>query len=199
MKCPHCGASNRSKILKPLKETRSRYQPKRRSVSDENAPPNIILHQDCRSRLSGSIYSPKGYEVICEGCKCIFNCWTGNIDDGEYVAPIEKSAEEKRKEAILKVEDKKRNDELQWLQDLRNRLGKVGFCYEFRKQAWYARFGGTTWKLTDDDIEAIRNYTWDTPQTIVIKRTFEKRGIALVGAKSLFIFEENEQGRNNGE
>ena len=189
MKCAFCGASNASRVLRPLKKTRNRYQPKRRMVSDDDAPPSIVLHQDCRSRLTGSLYSPEGYEVVCEGCKCVFNCWTGNVDDGEYIAPITTSMDEQRKEAVIKVEKKKVDDELQWLLDERKKMGKLGFSYEFRKQTWYARFGGTIWKLNPDDVQSIRECTWDTPQTIIIKRTFDNKGIKATLAKSLLVGE----------
>lgn len=192
MKCPHCGASNQH-LLTKVKKGKSRSSRSRGYAgwdSDSNRPePNIIVHPDCRARLIGNIGSPNGLEVHCEGCKCIFNCWTGNVDDGDYVSPLTKSIDVQREEAIVKVQEKKRDDDLQWLQDSRKRMGKIGFGYEFRKQVWYARFGGTVWKLTNDDVQAIRNSTWDTPQTMIIKRTFYNKGVKLILAKSLLMWE----------
>jgi len=193
MKCPHCGASNRSSIpRKPLKQSRGRWQPKRRSVdTDDYTPQAIILHPLCQKRLSGDFRT--GLEVVCDGCKSVFNCWTGNIDDGSLETDDPQFAVEKRKDDVAKakevVADKKRDDELKWLNDLRVRMGKLGFGYEFKKQTWYARFGGTIWKLTDNDVQAIRNATWGTPQTMVIKRTFDNKGVKSILAKSLLIFE----------
>ncbi len=193
MKCPHCGASNWNRTLRPLKKTRNRYQPKRRSVSDlDYTPPNIIVHPDCQKRLVGSVYSPEGYRVICDGCKSKFNCWTGNVDDGDYNSPLEKSREQQVAEAKVIVEKKRQEDAVKALQELRERLGKVGFGYQFKKETWYAKFGGTVWKLTPQDIEAILRATWETAQTTVINRTFQKRGVnpslakVLLGAELVF-------------
>lgn len=191
MSCPHCHASNYAKALKPLKKTRGRYQPKRKSLGEDYELPNVILHPDCRSRVVGNPMNIGGIQVACEGCRSVFNCWTGNVDDGDYNSPLEKSIEERREEARAKVAvaETKRDDELEYLNQLRTKMGKIGFRYEFGKEAWYARFGGTTWKLADDDVQAIRNHTWDTPHTIIIKRTFDKKGVKLAMAKLLLSLE----------
>ena len=186
MSCPHCHASNWRPTRKVSKGRGRGYA----GWDTADIPePNIIVHPDCRSRMSGSINSPEGLQVVCEGCKSVFNCLTGNVDDGDYNAPLTKSIEVQREEAKVVVAKKKRDDELQWLQEHRKRMGKMGFSYEFKKQAWYARFGGTVWKLTPDDVKAIRSCTWDTPQTMIIKRTFDNKGVKAILAKSLLIFE----------
>lgn len=190
MSCPHCHASNYH--LQPKVKISRGYAGQRivqasRKQWKERPEPNIILHQDCRSRVSGNINT--GLEVVCEGCNCVFNCWTGNVDDGEYIAPITKSPEILKEEAVAVVQNKKRDNELEWLQYLRKRMGNVGFCYFFKKQSWYAKFGGTVWKLTSDDIRAIRSCTWDTSQTKVIKHTFDNKGIKVGMAKTLLVFE----------
>ena len=185
MSCPHCHASN----WHPVSKSKSKGKGYAGWQSYDCTEPNIIVHPDCRPRMSGSIYSPEGLQVVCKGCKCVFNCLTGNVDDGDYISPLTKSIDEQRAEAVIKMQEKKRDDELQWLQDARKRMGKVGFSYEFRKQTWYAKFGGTVWKLTSDDVQSIRKCTWDTPQTIIIKRTFDNKGIKAVLAKSLLMWE----------
>ena len=186
MTCPHCHASNWRPVRKVSKGRGRGYAGWDTADSPE---PNIIVHPDCRSRMCGSINSPEGLQVVCDGCRSVFNCLTGNVDDGDYNAPLTKSIEVQREEAKVVVAKKKRDDELKGLQNLRNMMGKMGFGYAFKKQTWYARFGGTVWKLANNDIEAIRNYTWDTPQTIVIKRTFDNKGVKPIMAKSLLIFE----------
>jgi len=185
MTCPHCHASNWN-----LTQRKSKGRGYAGWDNDNYSEPNIIVHPQCQPHVSGSLFSPEGLTCHCDkSCKSFFNCWTGNVDDGDYNAPLTKSRDEQVAEAKVIVQKKKRDDELQWLQDARKRMGKIGFGYEFRKQTWYARFGGTVWKLTPDDVQSIRKCTWDTPQTTVIKRTFDNKGIKAILAKSLLIFE----------
>jgi len=191
MKCPNCGASNWHLTNKSKKKVNSRGGYSRGYAgfnNTERPEPNIIVHPDCRQRLVGDFYSPDGLDVCCDNCKSVFNCWTGNVDDGDYNAPLVKSIDNQREEAKIRMADKKRNDELLRLQSLRRKMGTIGFGYEFR-QVWYARFGGTVWKLTNDDTKAISNYTWDTPQTIIIKRTFDNKGVNSHTARLLLIYE----------
>lgn len=187
MRCPYCDASNSHLVPKPKKGKGKG----RRGYAGWDAPdrpePNIIVHPNCQKRIMGSINSAQGLYVKCEGCESVFNCWTGNVDDGLYDAPLVKPPDVAAAKA--RVAEKERDDELEWLKELRKRLEKVGFSYLFQKQAWYATLGGTTWKLTEDDIESIRKFWWGTPQTMTIKRTFDKRGISAVLAKSLLILE----------
>jgi len=168
MQCPHCGASNRGY------KSGGNWNPFSQELS-ETREPNIIVHPQCRPHVSFS-----SGELICncdKSCKSYFNCWTGNVDDGDYVAPLEKPIEERREEAKALMEKKQRNYEIQYLNQLRAKLGKIGFCYEFKNSLVYCRFGGTVWKLNSDDTEAILSQTWDTPKTITIKRTFDNKGI----------------------
>lgn len=191
MFCPHCGARNKSHIpTKPLKTSRGRWQPKRRSVdTDDYEAPSVIVHEACQHRMTGSIYSPEGLQVICDGCRFVFNCLTGNVDEGKLETDdpdfVAKRQEEKKIEAIQIVAKKQRDDELTYLLQLRKQLGKSNFCYEFKKSMWYCRFGGTCWKLSDTDIEAIRSQKWDTAQTTVIKRSLDNKGIKALMANLL--------------
>lgn len=191
MSCPNCGASNRTKPLKPLKKTRGRYQPRRKSLGEDAVMPDVILHTDCRTRIVGNPMNIGGIQVACEGCRSVFNCWTGNVDDGDYNSPLEKSIEERREEARVKiaVAETKRDDELDYLNHLRTKMGKIDFGYEFGKGAWYARFGGTTWKLDNEDVTAIRSGHWNTIKTRIIERTLQNRRVSVVMAKSLLLFE----------
>lgn len=195
MVCPHCHASNWH-----LTQRKSKGRGYAGWDNDNHSEPNIIVHPQCQPHVSGSLFSPEGLTCQCDkNCKSFFNCWTGNVDDGDYVAPLTKSRDEQMAEAQVTIQKKKRDDELEWLQNLRKRMGKIGFGYRIKRVwynggsafnlVWYAKFGGTIWKLTPNDIQAIRNYTWDTPQTIVIKRTFDNKGVKPTTAKSLLILE----------
>jgi len=168
MQCPHCGASNRGY------RSGGKWNPFNQELS-ETREPNIIVHPQCRPHISFS-----SGELICncdKSCKSYFNCWTGNVDDGDYVAPLEKPIEERRKEAKALMEKKQKDDKIQYLNQLRVNLSKIGFCYEFKNGLVYCRFGGTVWKLNSDDTEAIHSQTWSTPTTTIIKRTFDNRSI----------------------
>ena len=183
MRCPHCHASN----WRPTKKGKGKGYA---GWGNYDMPePNIIVHPDCRSRMSGSLYSPEGLQVVCEGCKSVFNCLTGNVDDGDYVSPLEKNIEQKREEAKIVLAKKKQNDERNYLEKLRRYFGSLGFGYAYRKATWYCYFGSTTWKLDANDIEAICTCTWSTPKTMVIKKTLDKREVKPVLAKSLLTFE----------
>ena len=146
----------------------------RRSTNTEDYAPNITLHPDCQKRLVGTLYSPEGYRVVCEGCKCVFNCWTGNIDDGEYIAPIEKSAEEKKEYAVARIQKKKLEDEAKQSQDLKD---KLGLSYETKNGFGYCKLGGTIWKLSVEDLASIRDNSWTTTKTSVIKKSLDNKKI----------------------
>jgi len=176
MICPYCHASNCH--LLPTKIKRGRNKGLSRGYAGWNADrpqPNIILHQDCRSRLSGSMDT--GYEVVCEGCPCVFNCWTGNVDDGEHIPPIGKTPETKKEEAVVKVAVKKRDEQLEQLQNLREKMGKVGLSYETKNGFGYCRLGGTIWKLLTEDLASVRDNSWATAKTSVIKRSLDNKKI----------------------
>jgi hypothetical protein len=189
MTCPNCGASNKTKKFKPLKKTRSRWQPKRRSIDmDEYDTPSIVLHDDCRSRLCGSISTR--VSVICDGCPSAFNCLTGNVDDG-FTSDnlVEKIKEEKSaqiEKAKIQAEDTKKRDEYNKFLKLVDSLKKLGFSYSITDGQNYARFGGTVWKLAEEDKKAILDNSWHTPKTMVMKNTFVKHDISLELVRELF-------------
>ncbi len=171
MKCPHCGASNYGY------RSGGKWNPFSREMSDVNEPA-VIVHPQCRPFIGGNLLSPEGISCNCtKACKSFFNCWTGNVDDGDYQVPVEKSREEQVKDAKAYMEKKRKDDAQKALENLRVRLGKIGFGYEFKPKGVYARYGGTVWVLSDKDVESILRNTWDAAQTIVIYRTFRKRGV----------------------
>lgn len=190
--CPNCGAMNRTKKFAPLKKTRSRWQPKRRSMDmDEYALPDIVLHPDCQSRLCGSISIGK-VTVICDGCPSSFNCLTGNVDEGFTSATQEDYKDKtnainaaKIEEAEKRLAEIKKRDEAEALIKLRDELGRRGFYYFATYGQMFARFNGTIWKLSKEDEKAILDNTWHTPKTIVMKNTFANRGLDLDSARKL--------------
>lgn len=201
MFCSHCGASNIQHIpKKPLRKTRGRYQPVRRSVDpyENGYTPAIVLHSLCQKRLVGNPMSIEGMEIVCEGCPDAFNCFTGNVDDGslntsEYSQDRKDTKIKEQKEIVVeakvKTAEKKRNDELDFLEQLRDQMGKVGFSYRFHNGLTYAHFGGTIWKLGDEDEKAILEQTWHTSKTKVIKNTLNNREIKLTVARNLLYYE----------
>jgi len=179
MQCPYCGASNRGY------KSGGKWNPFSQEFS-EIREPNIIVHPQCRPHVSGSLFSPEGLTCHCsKECKSYFNCWTGNVDDGDYVVPLEKSIEERREEAKALMDKKKKEEKEQRFNQLRKLLGKVGLRYEFKNGTIYCRFGGTVWKLDSNDIEAIHSQTWNTSKTTVIKKTLDNKGIKSSLAKTL--------------
>jgi len=161
--------------------------------TDDYAPPSVVVFSECQKRLIGSPYSPEGMSVICEGCRFAFSCLTGNVDDGiletddpDFVAKRQEEKIAKAKEMVAK---KERDDELAYLQMLRKQLGKINFGYEFKKQMWYCRFGGTCWKLNEDDLQSILTTTWSTPNTTIIKRTLDKKEVKQALPKMLLSYE----------
>jgi DNA-directed RNA polymerase subunit RPC12/RpoP len=191
MRCPHCGASNYHLLPKPKKSsTRRGYAGSDRyNPTGEFRQPNIIVHPECQPHVSGNPLNPDGLTCHCnKNCKSYFNCWTGNVDDGEYVAPLEKSLEQRQEEAKEHLAKMQRDEENAKLLRLRTILGKIGFCYDFNR-GLYAHFGNTNWKLSTDDAEAIIKLTWNTPQTRLIKRTFESRKANPILAKALLMWE----------
>lgn len=87
MVCPNCGARNpQAKVasVKYQKHYRTRYQPKPRySIGDEdfNSPINNTTSRFSKA-YNGSVGNKDGMRVVCDGCPQVFNCWTGNVDDG---------------------------------------------------------------------------------------------------------------------
>jgi hypothetical protein len=167
--------------------------------NDGYRAPNIVVFSECQKRMIGSPFSPEGYQVECKGCRHAFNCLTGNVDDGQletddpdYVASRRKEVVEKAKQTLAK---KVRDDELEALNQLRSRMGKVNFGYEFKKETWYCRFGGTIWKLTEDDIQSICASKWGSPNTAIIKRTFDKKGMNPALARVLLVAEITEKNK----
>ena len=132
---------------------------------------------------------------MCDGCPSAFNCLTGNVDDGSHKEeipfarpPVELANEEaamKIKEAEEKAAELELKKAEQEFENLKRKLGKLGFCYEFRNGEWCARFGGTIWKLSQDDTLAILAGDYNTQKTITIKNTFNKRNIDLSMAEKL--------------
>ncbi len=183
MKCPHCGASNYHLMPRPSKyknkTSRRAYAGTTAWGADsERREPNVIVHPQCQPHVSGNLFSPEGLTCNCDrNCKSYFNCWTGNVDDGDYVAPLEKSREEQVADAKTYMEKKQKDDAVKALNDLRARMGKIGFGYEFKPKGTYARYGGTVWVLDSQDLQAILKSTWDTAKTQVIHTTFNKRGV----------------------
>lgn len=179
MKCPHCGASNWGY------KSGGKWNPFSRDMGEVREP-NIIVHPQCRPHIGGTINSPEGLTCNCDkSCKSYFNCWTGNVDDGDYVVPLEKSREEQVADAKVYMEKKNKDDAAKALLNLRARMGKIGFGYEFKPKGTYARYGGTVWVLDRVDLEAILKSTWDTAKTHVIHTTFIRKGINPSLAKTL--------------
>jgi len=185
MKCPHCGAMNTPRELKPLKHTRSRWQPKRRSMETSDYPePNVTLHEDCQHRL---INGESGFRVMCEGCPSAFNCLTGNVDDGngedvDWVEARKKARIEEAKEKIKKIDDDKIKEDIK---KLKLALGKAGLSCYCQNDKYYIKFCGTVWKLSEEDKQAIIEDSWHTPKTTVIKATLTNRNINLTEVRKL--------------
>ena len=187
MRCPHCSACNQEQNLKPLKKTRHRYQPKRRSADTDEIYQPIVLSDICRSRMCCSFGNQIKFEVVCDGCPSAFNCLSGNVDDGV----LEDLAEEKkvvRKQEVevakVKVVDKIVEDNKAKFIQVKASLGKMGWDYEMHANR--LKCGGTIWKLDNEDRQAIVDGSWHTPKTIVIKNTFRNKGIDLSLAQELF-------------
>jgi hypothetical protein len=183
MVCPNCGARNAESIpRKPLKVVKgARWQPKRRSQdTDDFRPPTITLHPDCQKRLVGNPFN--GYEVLCGGqgvakCQSYFNCWTGNVDDGLYNAPLEKSREQQIDEAVA-LKKMQEETELQTrLITRRKQLRAHDFGYEFNNGIVYCRFGGTKWKLDKLDVGSIIHGKWDTDKSKVIRNSLANHNV----------------------
>jgi hypothetical protein len=200
MSCPNCGATNRGALSvaseRYSKHYRTRYQPRPRAATGEEdyIPPNIILHPDCQKRVCGSSMNVGGLQVICEGCPQVFNCWTGNVDDG-----LCNEAHVPEKPVIIKTAQERlietnRQLELANLNHLREKLGKEKFGYERKNNQWYCRYAGTIWKLSDDDVASIKSGEFGTPVTKVIKQTLDKHSISLAQAKLLLGWERHFMG-----
>lgn len=110
---------------------------------------------------------------------------TGNVDDGDYVVPLEKSREEQVADAKAYMKKKTQEDAVKAFNQLRERLGKDNFGYQFRKEMWYAKYGGTIWKLTEQDVDAILKSKWDTATTQIIHKTLQRRGVNPLLARTL--------------
>jgi len=183
MRCPNCGASNHAHQSKPLKKTRSRWQPVHRSRNSEDYPlPSISLHPTCQSRLMGSPSTTM--RVKCDGCPSAFNCLTGNVDDGNGIVmetqeEMSERLEKQKNKAQAQLAAKELKDKQEMFEKMRDKLGKLGFSYEFKSGIWYARFAGTLWKLDTNDRSAILTGNYNTSKTIVIKNTLTKRKIQL--------------------
>ena len=179
MKCPYCGASNWGY------RSGGKWNPFSREVSEINIP-NIIVHPQCQPHVSGNLFSPEGLTCHCDKtCKSFFNCLTGNVDDGDYIAPLEKSREEQVADAKAYMKKKAQEDAVKAFNQLRERLGKENFGYQFRKETWYAKYGGTIWKLTEQDIDAILKSKWDTATTQIIHKTLQRRSVSPLLARTL--------------
>ena len=183
MRCPNCGAANKQHLAKPLKKTRSRWQPVHRSRNSEDYPlPSISLHPICQRRLMGS-FSTQMF-VKCEGCPSAFNCLTGNVDDGNGI--IKETQEEALERQAKKVEKAKAQVAAKELKDAEDKLKadvekfeKSGLIFYKKNNVLYAKFYGTIWKLGSLDEQAILNNSWHTPKTTVIKNSLIKRNIDL--------------------
>jgi len=179
MKCPHCGASNWGY------KSGGKWNPFSRDIG-EIREPNIIVHPQCRPHIGGNFNSPEGMVCYCDKtCKSFFNCMTGNVDDGDYVVPLEKSREEQVADAKAYMKKKTQEDAVKAFNQLRERLGKDNFGYQFRKEMWYAKYGGTIWKLTEQDVDAILKSKWDTATTQIIHKTLQRRGVNPLLARTL--------------
>jgi len=191
MRCPKCGASNPPTRLanpKYQKHYRTRYQPKPRYATGEEdyTPPTIILHPDCQKRIISSVGSIGGMKVVCEGCPQVFNCWTGNVDDG-LCSEIKAPDADKVKEATKAIVEQDKI--LLQLQKQRAVFGKVKFGYESRNGCWYCRFGGTVWKLDTSDIEAIKSGNFGTKKTTIIRNSLKNKKLSLAAVTSLLLLE----------
>lgn len=179
IKCPNCGAGERTRTLKPLRQSRCRWQPKRRSLDTSDYPePIIVLHDDCQTRLH---HLDGKYSVVCDGCPSAFNCLSGNIDDG---ANIEDDIDKRR---AKKVDEAKKYMARVNKQELDLKFKKIEqglgqFSYQINGLVIYAQFGGTLWKLSEEDKQAILSNSWDTEKTKIIKTTLDKRSIDLSSA-----------------
>ncbi len=197
MVCPNCGARNpQAKVasVKYQKHYRTRYQPKPRyATGDEDfTPPSIILHPDCQKRIMGSVGNKDGMRVVCDGCPQVFNCWTGNVDDGLCNVITEPSPKKVIIDAKKQVENQQKIAEEAAFQKMKQVMGKAGFCYEF-KNLWYCKLGGTIWKLDPADVNAITSGAFNTKKTTVIKASLNNRGLSLSTAKSLLEVEIKKQ------
>jgi len=167
MRCPNCHASNYH-VTPPTRKGRgyAGWQ------NDDRSAPTIILHPDCQNRFTGT-------GVVCDGCYSMFNCLTGNIDDG---AKIEERTETAPQVSIKEIEQEDKAKKLNLLQ---KSLLISDFSYVGKDNILYAKYKGTIWKLDKDDIHAIINNTWDTDKTKVIKNSLkelaEKASIVLRG------------------
>ncbi len=192
MSCPNCHASNWH-----MHNGSSRWH---EEDNDGYREPAIVVFEACQKRMVGNVFSPEGMSVNCDGCRHAFNCLTGNVDDGQLETDdpdyVQKRAAEKLEKAKQAVAKKVRDDALEALNQLRKRMGKINFGYEFKNQMWYCRFGGTVWKLTDDDVQAICTSKWCSPNTTVIKRTFDKKGINSALARVLLVGEITEKNKS---
>lgn len=172
--CPHCNATNRIKRPKPLKQTSARWQPKHKASNpdDYDEPPTIVLFDECRKRWRGS-------DCSCEGCPSVFNCLTGNIDDGKLETDdpnyVEKKEAEKAELRQRAIDKGKLDKEVALLTRVRAMLGAKGISITTYNSFTYVKIGGTTWKLLPADIEAIGGLTWDTEQTSIIQKTLIRK------------------------
>ena len=183
MRCPYCGCSNREVKLAPLKHTRGRWQPKRRSRDTDEVFQPIVLSSICQSRVALT-YGESMFEVVCDGCPSAFNCLTGNIDDGVVEPEDIKDKFKKIDEAKEKLLDKQKEEEKLRLKKIEDGLRNQGFAF-VKLSDWYAKFRGTNWKLSDDDIKAITENTWHTPKTMTIKNTLTNHKIDSPKASEL--------------
>lgn len=185
MVCPHCGSRNHQREPKPLRRTRSRWQPKHMSREEGDYQP-ITVSEICQKRLMVSFGSRMVAEVVCEGCPSAFNCLTGNIDDGipDTVVPEDNKAKQIA-EAKVVVEKKEKEDKLAQVKRNIESLAKLGFTYYTDGGKCYAKFRGTIWKLSDDDVKSIMCNSWNTPKTMAMKNTLINRKIDLSKAQEI--------------
>ncbi len=148
----------------------------------------IHLHEDCQGRTCGSYNTPEGTYTVCDGCRSFFNCYTGNVDDGT-VRGSSKSKELVIKQAEELLAHRKLVDDLNNLRLLREKAARQQFSYSFANGNWYARMGGTIWKLDTNDLGAISGLTWNTKNTAVIKRTLDNKKVPFSLIKTLLSFE----------
>jgi hypothetical protein len=175
MKCPYCGANN--KAIRFRNHGRGWGS---NAGEEDVVKPSIELHPDCKRR---TIYNADGFGVVCDGCKSMFNCYTGNIDDGtiiqenEFIAP-----------PPIKIRTVETNYPI--LTKLRERLASKQFSFKFQKETWYAQFVGTIWKLSNDDVVALTNGEWGkTIKTQAIQHTLQKYDISVGDVRQLFEYE----------
>lgn len=149
---------------------------------------NIVLHADCRKRLSGSPLNIDGFQVHCEGCPSIFNCFTGNVDDG-HIEPLKETAEHLKEEANKRLDKIKQDVDTEKATQLKTNLKAAGVSFRFAKQYWYLKFLNTIWKLGHDDVLAILNDTWDTERTRIVAHVLTKKRISLLVVTKVFKME----------